>query len=101
MAAHRQQRDGWIDRQNSQEMEHLRRQQQDLHPEPHLDHRSDKSRDMDHIIPCRAIGDGYNEWSCESWNGLFDKPRNEVYDGAESFHTVSYTHLTLPTTPHV
>ena len=74
MAAHRQQRDGWIDRQNSQEMEHLSRQQQDLHPEPHLDHRSDKSRDMDHIIPCRAIGDGYNEWSCEGWNGLFDKP---------------------------
>ena len=29
---------------------------------------------MDYIIPCRAIGDGYNEWSCEGWNGLFDKP---------------------------
>ena len=81
-----QQQDGWIGRWNSQEMENLSRQRQALHPEPHHDHRPDRSHERDYVIPWRTTWDGY-EWNCEGWNGLFDKPRNEVYDGAESFHT--------------
>ena len=86
MAAPNQQQDGWIDRRNSQEMENLSRQRQALHTEPHHDHRPDRSHERDYVIPWRTIGDGY-EWSCEGWNGLFNKPRNEVYDRAESYHT--------------
>ena len=82
-----QQQDGWIGCRNSQEMENLSRQRQAPHPQPHHDHRPDRSHKRDYVTPWRAIGDGYNEWNCEGWNGLFVKPRNEVYDGAESFHT--------------
>ena len=67
-------------------MENLSRQRQNLNPEPHHYHRPDRSHDRDYIIPWRTTGDSY-EWNGEGWNGLFEKPRNEVYHKAESFHT--------------
>ena len=88
---HHQQRDGWDDQRSNQEVENSSRRRQDPHPEPHHDHRPDRNRKMDYGIPRTDhvnLGEGYNEWSYDSWGRPVDEQQTELlYSGDESRHT--------------
>ncbi len=45
---------------------------------------------MDYNIPPTDyvnLGEGYNEWSYDSWGRPFDEQQTKLYSGAESGHT--------------